>query len=301
MAEIREISVEGCEVIGKGGQGTIYRLDEETIVKLYQPGYDIEAIDKEREIAKKALIAGIPTAISFGTVKAGDSYGIIFEMMYSGTLSAAMKKDPENLPKYVKMYYDMFQELHQIHDEEGAFPKIKDSLHEQADRMGKWLNADEIKVLHELTDALKDSNTIIHGDFHPGNLMLHNNELLIIDVPSIKSGDAIYDLYTVFRDMISCPKSTPYMCEISQGMSPELCTQVGQMFFSMHCKSQDPQVVGEYLQKLGLVYSFFLTLFLGEENLHPETEKAAPRIIDGAFKGAVLPNVDALKMLLANM
>ena len=46
MAEIREISVEGCEVIGKGGQGTIYRLDEETIVKLYQPGYDIEDIEK---------------------------------------------------------------------------------------------------------------------------------------------------------------------------------------------------------------------------------------------------------------
>jgi len=35
MAGIKEISVEGCEVIGKGGQGTIYRLDEETIVKLY--------------------------------------------------------------------------------------------------------------------------------------------------------------------------------------------------------------------------------------------------------------------------
>ena len=35
IAGIKEISVEGCEVIGKGGQGTIYRLDEETIVKLY--------------------------------------------------------------------------------------------------------------------------------------------------------------------------------------------------------------------------------------------------------------------------
>ena len=301
MAEIREISVEGCEVIGKGGQGTIYRLDEETIVKLYASGYDIEAIDNERNIAKKALKAGIPTAISFGTVKAGDSYGIIFEMMNSGTLAAAMKKDPDNLPKYVKMYYDLFQELHQIRDEEGDFPEIKSSLHEQADRMGRWLNAEEIGILHELTDALKDSDTIIHGDFHPGNLMLHNQELLLIDVPGIKSGDPIFDLYTVFRDMISCPKSTPYMCEISQGMSPEMCTQVGQIFFSIYCGSHDPQVVGEFLKKLGLVYSFFLTLFLGEENLHPEAEKAAPRIIEGAFKGAVLPNAEALKMLLANM
>jgi uncharacterized protein (TIGR02172 family) len=288
-------------VIGKGGQGTVYRLDEETIVKLYDPGYSLDAINSERNIAKAALKAGIPTAISFGTVKAGDSYGVIFEMMNSGTLSAAMKKDPENLPKYVKMYYDMFQEIHQIEDKDESFPKIKTCLHEQADRMGRWLGSDEIGILHELTDALKDSNTIIHGDYHPGNLMLHNDELLIIDVPNIRSGNPLYDLYTVFRDMVSCPQSTPFMCEISQGMSPEMCTQVGQMFFSMYCKSQDPQVIGDFLKKLGLVYSFFLTLFLGEENLHSETEKAAPRIIEGAFKGAVLPNVEALKMMLANM
>lgn len=32
---MREISVEGCEVIGKGGNGIVYRLDPETIVKVY--------------------------------------------------------------------------------------------------------------------------------------------------------------------------------------------------------------------------------------------------------------------------
>jgi hypothetical protein len=32
---MREISVEGCELLGKGGNGAVYRLDEETIVKVY--------------------------------------------------------------------------------------------------------------------------------------------------------------------------------------------------------------------------------------------------------------------------
>ena len=31
----REISVEGCEVIGTGFYGTVYRVDPETIVKVY--------------------------------------------------------------------------------------------------------------------------------------------------------------------------------------------------------------------------------------------------------------------------
>ena len=32
---MREVSVEGCEVIGHGFYGTVYRIDEETIVKVY--------------------------------------------------------------------------------------------------------------------------------------------------------------------------------------------------------------------------------------------------------------------------
>lgn len=60
----------------------------------------------------------------------------------------------------------------------------------------------------------------------------------------------------------------------------------------------DPQVIGRNLQGLGLVYAFFLTLFLGEESLHPETEKAAPSIVERVFRGAVLPNAQALKLLL---
>ena len=32
---MREVSVEGCELLGKGGNGAVYRLDEETIVKVY--------------------------------------------------------------------------------------------------------------------------------------------------------------------------------------------------------------------------------------------------------------------------
>ena len=32
---MREISIEGCELLGRGGNGEVYRLDPETIVKVY--------------------------------------------------------------------------------------------------------------------------------------------------------------------------------------------------------------------------------------------------------------------------
>ncbi len=61
---IREVSVDGCELIGQGGNGSVYRLDEDTIVKVYTPKIPYEQVEKEREFAKTAFINGIPSVIA---------------------------------------------------------------------------------------------------------------------------------------------------------------------------------------------------------------------------------------------
>ena len=43
---MREISVEGCEVLGKGGNGAVYRLDDETIVKVYFSIFALSILNK---------------------------------------------------------------------------------------------------------------------------------------------------------------------------------------------------------------------------------------------------------------
>ena len=69
---LREISVEGCKVLGAGGNGAIYRLDDETIVKVYfSERHSPERINKNRETTKKAFVHGIPTMIAFDMVRVG--------------------------------------------------------------------------------------------------------------------------------------------------------------------------------------------------------------------------------------
>ena len=45
---LRRVSVEGCPIVGKGGQGTVYRLGDETIVKVYKPETSLADINHER-------------------------------------------------------------------------------------------------------------------------------------------------------------------------------------------------------------------------------------------------------------
>jgi anti-anti-sigma factor len=60
----RVFSVKGCEEIGQGANGVVYRYDEDTIVKSFRNPDSLPEIQWERELARTAFVLGIPTAIS---------------------------------------------------------------------------------------------------------------------------------------------------------------------------------------------------------------------------------------------
>ena len=64
--EYRTISVEGCKCIGKGAKGTVYRYDDELIVKVYNEKNTYKDVEREIALTKTAFVMGLPTAISFG-------------------------------------------------------------------------------------------------------------------------------------------------------------------------------------------------------------------------------------------
>lgn len=76
---LREISVEGCLCIGRGRNGEVYRLDRDTIVKLY-PADSLgwQTVEQEKKNAKAAFVLGVPTALSYDVVRVGDRIGIVF-------------------------------------------------------------------------------------------------------------------------------------------------------------------------------------------------------------------------------
>ena len=60
----RKLSTDGCEVIGEGANGKVYRIDEDTVVKVYKNSDALDEIKNERELARKAFVMGVPTAMS---------------------------------------------------------------------------------------------------------------------------------------------------------------------------------------------------------------------------------------------
>ncbi len=189
----REISVEGCEIIGAGAHGTVYRLDGDSIVKVYNEKEPLSAIEREIEYARSAFVLGVPTAIPFDVVKCGCGYGAVFELINAVTLSKALNSSPENYTKYSQKYTRLIQQLHNTECDTRNFVNIKSLYHQWADEMIKYFSAEEIEKLHSIVESVPDRKTLVHGDIHPNNIMLQDGELVIIDMAALTYGHPVFD------------------------------------------------------------------------------------------------------------
>ena len=79
-------------MIGNGFFSTVYRIDKDTIIKVFNRVSDPEQIERELKLAKQAFILGIPTAISFDIVRVDDKLGVRFEMLDCMSLRDAREK-----------------------------------------------------------------------------------------------------------------------------------------------------------------------------------------------------------------
>lgn len=295
---LREIDLTGKEIIGKGGNGTVYRLDDERIVKVYRSEHSLEYIDRERAYAKAAFVSGIPSVIAFDVVKAGDGYGVVFEAMNSDTLSHAMVTEPERRGEYIKKYVELAKTLHTTPMKGEEIATLKSLLYTRLDDdyMNENLTPEELGTLKSIVDSMADVNTLVHGDLHPGNIMLQDGELMLIDMGEVTRGVPIYDVASVFRDLISAPKSNPEITRTSMGLEPELATEIGMKFLSMYSCISNPHALEGYLKQLGLVYAFNVVMLLPNVS---QRDQRGPLIIENLLRPVVLPNADALKYILS--
>ena len=297
--KLREISVEGKEKIGQGGNGAVYRLDEDTIVKVYKPWMGFADIDRERSFAKTAFVNGIPSVIAYDTVKVGDCLGVVFEMLKSDTLGHAMRDNPDKLEKYVDQYVALAKTLHSTHVPQGSFATIQSVLHLRADNLTEWCTPEEISLLHSIIDDIPEADTVTHNDLHPGNIMIQNGELVLIDMPEVTMGPAICDLVSIFRDMISAPKNSGTIIEGSVGMPAEMISRVGNMFFMKYTGIPDPAELEAYYKKLGLLFAFNVVLVVGSGA--ERSRQMAKHIMDNLLRAVVIPNEQAIRYLFKTM
>ena len=201
---LRQLSVEGCEVIGVGGVGTVYRLDGDTIIKVFREGTTIEEVRREITMSKEAFVMGMPTAISFDVVRLGSQYGLVYELLQADTLSACIKREPERIDEFARKYAELFHQLHAIEVPGGSsVPCAIERERQQIRHIRRYFPQESIDLMLRIVDAIPNANRLLHLDLQTKNAMVQNGELMLIDMGEVGYGHPLLDLGHAYSAMVT--------------------------------------------------------------------------------------------------
>lgn len=271
----RVVSVEGCEVIGRGANGTIYRIDMDNVVKVYNNADALEDIQHEREVAKLALILGVPTAISYDVVKVGDSYGSVFELLNAKSFSKILATEPEKMDWCVKEYVDMLKLIHGTVVPAGKLPDIKKTVVGWAEFMQDYLPEKYAAKLLKLVEDVPHDDHMIHGDYHTGNLELQDDEVLLIDMDTLAVGNPVFELASMFNAFIGFSELDPEIIKKFQGFDIETSKTFWHKVLAAYLETNDENRIREVEDKARIVgYTRLIRRSIRRGGLENEKGKA---------------------------
>ncbi len=250
----RKFSVDGCDILGKGAKGTVYRYNGDTIIKVYNDRNSLPAIRRERELARKAFVLGIPTAISYDVIKVGDNYGSVFEMLDAKSYSQMIAAEPENVEKYANGFADLLRQIHETAVKAEDMPPLREDT---ADRWVKtcepYLSAEDNAKLQKMLAAVPEHLYMTHGDYHTNNVMYLPSETMLIDMDTLSHGHPIFELSNMFCAYVGFQLISKEFVEKFMGFSAELATKVWQLFLKRYFKEKDEAFLAKAEEKIELL------------------------------------------------
>ena len=249
----KEVSLEGCRMIGHGAKGDVYRYDDELIIKVYNESNTYSDVEREIELSRKAFVMGLPTAISFGIVAVGKRYGAMYELLDSPSVSRCIAGNTDRVQYYADLMADIAHQIHNTQTDDDAFP-------DSSQTMRTWVRegimrddetlADQVLAL---IDALPETHSLVHGDFHTGNVLLQDGEPILIDLDRMATGHPIVDLTGLFMSYIAYGENDPKQTETFMGFSYDISRQFFGFFIRRYLETEDDDRVAEVTDKAALI------------------------------------------------
>lgn len=290
---LRQVSVDGLEMIGSGGYGKVYRIDDETIVKVYSPSITLGFVERERDISQKAFLMGVPTAISFDVVQVGDAYGVVYEMIDAKTTAQIIDADPSRIGEVATKSALLLKELHQIVPGPNAgLPDCKEHFIEWIDSLEEFITEEETDTLKGFIRSIPDRDTFLHGDFNAKNIMDTKGELLLIDIGDASIGHPIFDVAGLMLAYIILPNSrggvrSDEELRRLQGFDLDLAPQMWGAMCAAYFGLTSPEEIAAITQKL-MPYCLLLMGYQSVRLWGDDKDAIALRI-DRVLRAKVLP------------
>lgn len=172
------------KLIAKGNSAEIYKQNENKICKLFYKNYPKQLVEHEFNNAKIIYQLGINTPFPYDIVFIEERYGIIYEKLNGTTLLSKIHTENTNVDFWIEKFVNFHKNF--LKYQSDVLLNYKDFL--------KLFASESVDLIKKI-DNLQDGNFVLHGDFHPENVIVDNkSNLFLIDMMNVCKGPMIYDI-----------------------------------------------------------------------------------------------------------
>lgn len=183
---------EDSVMVGVGNTAEVYDFGEGKVCKLFKQGYPKEAVEREFRNATEVHRQGLPVPKVFELVESEGRTGIVYEKIDGKSMLECIVENPGKagffLEEFVRLQKNWLKEA-SVHA--ASVLSYKDFLQMLINSAGQKTEA---SLLEEI-NSLPEGDTLLHGDFHPGNVLIStDHRAVVIDFMNVCRGPVLYDI-----------------------------------------------------------------------------------------------------------
>ena len=150
----------------------LFRKDENTIVKLYDPSCLSAEIKEDIRVAEKLMGREVPCVISYDLTLTGGAYGIEYFLPGVRTLGQRISEESSRTGFWAEKFAVFLKELKKVSFEPGELEDISRQFRLWTDRGKDFFSAQEQRRILELFDKIPESRSFACGNIHCGNVLV---------------------------------------------------------------------------------------------------------------------------------
>lgn len=246
----------GTEIIGIGRTATVYSFGAEKVVKLFDKSFPLCKIVNEQKRSQIVYTLGVPCPETFGIVRSGECYGIMFES-YSEckTFEEALEDDFGGYKSLMREFIKGVRHLHTIPACDVRLPNQKKFLHEHADKLSGTYGIEQVEMIRNILRHIPDRNTLLHIDCHIGNCFITEKGPVFFDFTFASYGHTIFDLYAMYAHMVFWPS-----VDRKDKLTVEQCRTAFDFYLSEYLGTDDRQYLYDAERQLKCICTVYILL-----------------------------------------
>lgn len=177
-------------LVGKGLTAEVFEFSEDKVIKLFNEGYPFVAIKREFKNTKLINSYRINAPQAFEITEIDGRTGIVYSYVKGQQIESYF-----NSQDYSEQLLQKFCNLQK------SFYQHKKATLLSYKTYGKYLVAEKVSDKKQEKEYLKfiksfpNSNTVVHGDFHPLNVLVEEDgSLKVIDFMNLMRAPSFYDI-----------------------------------------------------------------------------------------------------------